>query len=145
MDNDQIENEAQAGGAPSFQGKLQLQDFMHTPPSSSPRRSTRLQPLTRSPSSTPSREPSRTPIKKDKRRKRPPTGYAPPSTYAHLPPLPDAILPNLIILFIGLVVVVLFLRGFAIVIIPVTESRTKEVGQKTALKAPFSRERLAQE
>ncbi|KAM7188738.1 tdg mug dna glycosylase [Naviculisporaceae sp. PSN 640] len=37
-------------------------------------------------------------------RKRPstPSSYAPPSKYAHLPHLPDAILPNLLILFIGL-------------------------------------------
>lgn len=86
----------------TFQGKLQLQDFMHTPPpSTSPRRSTRLsQPISNR--STPSSTPSRSPIKKERKRKRPSTGYAPPSTYAHLPPLPDAILPNLLILFIGL-------------------------------------------
>ncbi|KAL3958807.1 hypothetical protein ACCO45_006969 [Purpureocillium lilacinum] len=36
------------------------------------------------------------------KRKRASTGYAPPSTYAHLPHLPDAILPNLIVLFVGL-------------------------------------------
>ncbi|KAL3423489.1 mismatch-specific thymine-DNA glycosylate [Phlyctema vagabunda] len=33
---------------------------------------------------------------------RPPAGYAPPSTYAHLPPLPDAIAEGLLVLFIGL-------------------------------------------
>ncbi|PHH66996.1 hypothetical protein CDD81_4391 [Ophiocordyceps australis] len=29
-------------------------------------------------------------------------GYAPPSTYAHLPLLPDALAPNLLVLFVGL-------------------------------------------
>ncbi|KAI1378633.1 DNA glycosylase [Hypoxylon crocopeplum] len=37
-----------------------------------------------------------------KKRSRPSSSYAPPSTYAHLPLLPDAIAPNLLILFIGL-------------------------------------------
>lgn len=35
-------------------------------------------------------------------RKRPKTGYAPPSTYAHLPLLPDALAPNLLVFFVGL-------------------------------------------
>ncbi|KAI1326181.1 DNA glycosylase [Xylariaceae sp. FL0255] len=35
-------------------------------------------------------------------RKNVPASYAPPSTYAHLPLLPDAIAPNLLVLFIGL-------------------------------------------
>ncbi|KAI0160592.1 DNA glycosylase [Xylariaceae sp. FL1272] len=37
-----------------------------------------------------------------KKRTREPSSYAPPSTYAHLPPLVDILEPNLIILFIGL-------------------------------------------
>ncbi|KAH7027624.1 uracil-DNA glycosylase-like protein [Microdochium trichocladiopsis] len=37
-----------------------------------------------------------------KKRTRVPSGYAPPSTYAHLSQLPDALAPNLLILFIGL-------------------------------------------
>lgn len=37
-----------------------------------------------------------------KKRKRPTSGYAPPSTYAHLPLLPDAITENLLVLFVGL-------------------------------------------
>ncbi|KAI1128783.1 DNA glycosylase [Nemania abortiva] len=37
-----------------------------------------------------------------KKRNRVASGYAPPSTYAHLPPLIDVITPNLLILFIGL-------------------------------------------
>ncbi|TFB07212.1 G/U mismatch-specific uracil DNA glycosylase [Trichoderma ghanense] len=37
-----------------------------------------------------------------KTRTRPSSGYAPPSTYAHLPELPDAVAPNLLVFFIGL-------------------------------------------
>lgn len=37
-----------------------------------------------------------------KKRNRPRTGYAPPTTYAHLPQLPDALAPNMHILFCGL-------------------------------------------
>lgn len=37
-----------------------------------------------------------------KKRSRQKSGYAPPSTYAHLPLLPDALVPNLLVLFIGL-------------------------------------------
>ncbi|KAI2769581.1 DNA glycosylase [Daldinia loculata] len=37
-----------------------------------------------------------------KKPSRGPSSYAPPSTYAHLPLLPDAIAPNLLIFFIGL-------------------------------------------
>jgi thymine-DNA glycosylase len=37
-----------------------------------------------------------------KKRKRTASGYAPPSTYAHLPLLPDAIKENLLVLFVGL-------------------------------------------
>lgn len=37
-----------------------------------------------------------------KNRSRPKSGYAPPSMYAHLPLLPDALAPNLLVLFIGL-------------------------------------------
>ncbi|KAL0935245.1 g u mismatch-specific uracil dna glycosylase [Colletotrichum truncatum] len=36
------------------------------------------------------------------KRKRQASGYAPPSTYAHLPPLQDILAPNLLILFVGL-------------------------------------------
>lgn len=39
---------------------------------------------------------------KKKKRKRPTSGYAPPSVYAHLPFLPDALAPNLLVLFCGL-------------------------------------------
>ncbi|KAF4449425.1 TDG/mug DNA glycosylase [Fusarium austroafricanum] len=41
-------------------------------------------------------------VQPKKKRARPASGYAPPSTYAHLPGLPDAITHNLVVLFIGL-------------------------------------------
>ncbi|KAG7140865.1 G/U mismatch-specific uracil DNA glycosylase like protein [Verticillium longisporum] len=100
----------------SFNGRLQ--NFIHIPSStdSSPRRSVRvaatlaqagnLPPapkLQTSPSPSPSRPTKRkaSPSEGTKRKRSTPR-YAPPSTYAHLPPLPDAISPNLLILFIGL-------------------------------------------
>lgn len=123
----------------TFEGRLQLKNFMFTgasnnPSPSEPRRSQRLlapqQAISsqRSPSKSkkrkiqsqspepenpkPSRKkatpststsisqtPSPSPKKK---RTRKPSSYAPPSTYAHLPLLPDAIAPNLLILTIGL-------------------------------------------
>lgn len=52
------------------------------------------------PSSTPT--PSSTKNPKPKKRNRQKSGYQPPSVYAHLPPLPDALAPNLIALFCGL-------------------------------------------
>ncbi|KAG5998204.1 hypothetical protein E4U52_001352 [Claviceps spartinae] len=55
--------------------------------------------ITTTTSSSPS---SPTPKKRKTSRNRPPSGYAPPSQYAHLPLLPDALAPNLLILFIGL-------------------------------------------
>lgn len=56
---------------------------------------------------TPGSPPSRSDVASpspSKKRKRPnkSSGYAPPSTYAHLPLLPDAIAPNLLVLFVGL-------------------------------------------
>jgi len=49
----------------------------------------------------PAAEPSSVPTRaKNKRPKH--TGYAPPSTYAHLPPLPDTLEENLICVFIGI-------------------------------------------
>ena len=35
-------------------------------------------------------------------KRRQPKGYAPPSTYSHLPPLTDTIIPNLLCVFVGL-------------------------------------------
>ncbi|KAI0014855.1 DNA glycosylase [Xylariomycetidae sp. FL0641] len=114
---------------PSFEGRLQLKNFMFSAPdtsamSSGPRRSSRLSAATLTATSTPSASsspaagpsptsntgfdaaaaksiptPSPSPRKK---RPRPSSTYAPPSTYAHLPLLPDALAPNLLILFIGL-------------------------------------------
>ncbi|KAM0329375.1 hypothetical protein ACHAQA_004681 [Verticillium albo-atrum] len=97
----------------SFKGRLQ--SFIHVPSSADsppPRRSPRITaPLRESADSTPQPTLSPSPSRPAKRKASPSTGtkakrsssrYAPPSTYAHLPPLPDAIAPNLIILFIGL-------------------------------------------
>ncbi|KXX80157.1 G/U mismatch-specific uracil DNA glycosylase [Madurella mycetomatis] len=53
-----------------------------------------------SPSSSPAGTPTRNKAKRA--RQKVPASYAPPSTYAHLPHLPDAIAPNLLIFFIGL-------------------------------------------
>jgi thymine-DNA glycosylase len=108
---------------PSFAGRLQLSDFAYTSSGTGVRRSPRLStpisssqsPLpatsrtespgritkTRSPSNRGSSLGSASPAKK-KRSRTIPSGYAPPSVYAHLPLLPDAIAPNLLILFIGL-------------------------------------------
>lgn len=56
-----------------------------------------------SPSSTPTPGRTKNPQpKKKKKRNRPKSGYQPPSVYAHLPPLPDALAPNLLALFCGL-------------------------------------------
>lgn len=63
-----------------------------------------------SPSSSPSSTPTPGRTRKTqqqqqpspKKRKRPKSGYKPPSAYAHLPPLPDALAPNLLALFCGL-------------------------------------------
>ncbi|KAG6062156.1 hypothetical protein E4U32_002638 [Claviceps aff. humidiphila group G2b] len=66
-------------------------------PQKHPAHSTTITTTTSSPSSS-----SPTPKKRKTSRNRPPSGYAPPSQYAHLPLLPDALAPNLFILFIGL-------------------------------------------
>ncbi|KAI1064785.1 hypothetical protein LB507_000151 [Fusarium sp. FIESC RH6] len=105
----------------TFKGRLQMSDFMFksTDPTvkgeTSPiRRSSRFKPST---SSAPAASTQVNVTKKTKRRNtedkendvtpkkkraRPSSGYAPPSTYAHLPGLPDAITDNLLVLFIGL-------------------------------------------
>ncbi|KAK3984876.1 uracil-DNA glycosylase-like protein [Cladorrhinum sp. PSN332] len=104
---------------PTFEGRLKLADFMFKASSASasgpPRRSPRLTstpsvsqtetPPPPSPSSKPAsskrKAPSSAPSQSP--RKRPSSSsYAPPSRYAHLPHLPDAIAPNLLVLFIGL-------------------------------------------
>ncbi|KAJ4862865.1 uracil DNA glycosylase superfamily domain-containing protein [Trichoderma breve] len=77
----------------TFEGRLQLKKFMY--PSQQPiRRSPRFAAASESPSSSSATS--------KKKRTRPKAGYAPPSTYAHLPELPDAVAPNLLVFFIGL-------------------------------------------
>jgi len=68
------------------------------PPPSFPagRRSTRKRPVDPSTSETTSHQASLA------KKYRPSKRYAPPSTYAHLPALPDTITPNLLCLFVGL-------------------------------------------
>ncbi|KAI0903313.1 DNA glycosylase [Ustulina deusta] len=104
---------------PSFNGRLQLKNFIFDGPT---RRSPRLQvspapaalssssesasprptaAQKRKPPSRPQRQPEDDGESR-KKRSRVSSSYAPPSTYAHLPPLTDVVAPNLIILFIGL-------------------------------------------
>ncbi|KAL1857485.1 uracil DNA N-glycosylase Thp1 [Diaporthe australafricana] len=59
-------------------------------------------PFSPSPTPTPGSSTKQPPPPKTKRRKRQNAGYQPPSVYAHLPPLPDALAPNLLALFCGL-------------------------------------------
>lgn len=109
---------------PTFAGRLALQDFMFTdrPSASEPtRRSPRLSgtPTRSRPGTLPAPSTSSAPISPIPKRtlpqppspspsKRPrtstPQSYTPPTTYAHLgaSPLPDALAPNLLILFVGL-------------------------------------------
>ncbi|KKP05004.1 hypothetical protein THAR02_02868 [Trichoderma harzianum] len=106
-----------SGKPATFEGRLQLKKFMYT--SQQPiRRSPRFAAASESPSSSSAasvttssssnkRRQSATPRSassspQKKQRTRPKAGYAPPSTYAHLPELPDAVAPNLLVFFIGL-------------------------------------------
>ena len=92
----------------SFKGRLDLADFTFSPKleprDDSPRRLLRKSTFINTPpASTPKRKndglaPSPSPRKKS----RPPSGYAPPSTYAHLPELVDVLEPNLLCVFVGL-------------------------------------------
>jgi thymine-DNA glycosylase len=112
----------------TFKGQLKMTDFVFKKGGSEPdplvRRSPRLStPIRSTPSSSspataapaPSRTSSASTKRKSstkddsqlsslstKKRQRQPAGYAPPSTYAHLPLLPDAIAQNLLVLFVGL-------------------------------------------
>lgn len=91
--------------ASSFAGSLNLQAFMHAPSDKQPvRRSPRQQSSIASSQLSPKKRPSSDPSSPPKRSKRKnvPSSYAPPSTYAHLAHLPDSILENLIVLFVGL-------------------------------------------
>ncbi|CAH0029448.1 unnamed protein product [Clonostachys rhizophaga] len=109
---------------PTFEGSVNLKDFMFQGNDSYPRRSARISKSTDGPASIlprPSSPPKRkkrrarstqeadqeadplSPSKPSpKKRKRTASSYAPPSTYAHLPLLPDAITANLIVQFVGL-------------------------------------------
>ncbi|KAG8674948.1 hypothetical protein FPOAC2_00991 [Fusarium poae] len=103
----------------TFKGRLQISDFMFKSTESTSkgetpiRRSPRFNPSTSSAIATPASVTTAKRTKKreaeekenykpKKKRARPSSGYAPPSTYAHLPGLPDAIADNLLVLFIGL-------------------------------------------
>jgi G:T/U-mismatch repair DNA glycosylase len=99
---------------PSFSGRLDISNFSYTPEvsikrelSNSPRRSPRISVRGESVAAPPTlkRKPStgsaRTSVSPAKRSRKP-SGYATPSTYAHLKPLPDVLAPNLICIFVGL-------------------------------------------
>ncbi|KFA65509.1 hypothetical protein S40285_03230 [Stachybotrys chlorohalonatus IBT 40285] len=103
----------------TFKGRLQLQDYMHTASAPVLRRSPRnrstpstddgatVLPPPPPQSSTSRASPKRkaasaSPSPAKKKRSRASSGYAPPSTYAHLSLLPDAVAPNLLVFFIGL-------------------------------------------
>lgn len=96
-----------------LQQRPRLSEFLYNGPSegSGPRRSARrsassASQLPRDPAvhrPRPETETARESKKpRPKRRSRTSGGYAPPSTYAHLPLLPDAVAPNLLVLFVGL-------------------------------------------
>ncbi|KAK3187649.1 hypothetical protein K4F52_003707 [Lecanicillium sp. MT-2017a] len=116
LNEDVGHNQDDSSQTTSFKGRLQLQDFMYNG-AQSPRRSARqasaassaaASPSRRASSSTaqpqpsPSRSSSSTGAGITKKRSRKSTGYAPPSTYAHLNLLPDRALENLLVFFIGL-------------------------------------------
>ncbi|KAH6679007.1 uracil-DNA glycosylase-like protein [Halenospora varia] len=112
-ENDEATNSSSAPA--SFKGRLNLANYSFSPklkirddsPSPEPRRSIRKSSsaLSTPPISSPS--PKR---KVDglavnpspKKKSRSPSGYAPPSTYAHLPELVDILEPDLICVFVGL-------------------------------------------
>lgn len=101
-------NNSPLSKASSFPDSLQLQEFMHDPPDRAPRRSARQAASASMASATNTAKP----VSAKKRRQTSPpsqgepqrlrSGYAPPSTYAHLPLLPDTLAENLLVLFVGL-------------------------------------------
>ncbi|CAG7557176.1 unnamed protein product [Fusarium equiseti] len=124
-DDEKIHDDQNISSSPpqpaTFKGRLQMSDFMFK--STEPTVKGETSPIRRSPrfkSSTSSATVALTQVtvtKKTKRRDtedkendvtpkkkraRPSSGYAPPSTYAHLSGIPDAITDNLLVLFIGL-------------------------------------------
>ncbi|RSL64066.1 hypothetical protein CEP54_004890 [Fusarium duplospermum] len=95
----------------TFKGRLQLNDFVFKSDQTDGdrRRSPRFASSASSTSTVVSKrinnddqEDDGAKPQRKKKRARAPAGYAPPSTYAHLPGLPDAIADNLLVLFIGL-------------------------------------------
>lgn len=105
----------------SFSGSLKLQEFMYTPTEPAVRRSPRrvvtqvatthseeqlskptLKKRQSSDTSVVSTQTENGASPKKKLKRKASAGYAPPSTYAHLNHLPDAIIDNLILLFVGL-------------------------------------------
>ncbi|KAM0440932.1 hypothetical protein ACHAPT_000235 [Fusarium lateritium] len=99
----------------TFKGRLQLSEFAFQSDQDAPRRRSPRFAASVSASSASATVSKRTrdddqeeeddakpQKKKKKKRARAAAGYAPPSTYAHLPGLPDAIADNLLVLFIGL-------------------------------------------
>lgn len=95
--------------APSFKGRLNLSSFTFRSATSAKKESASpspSKPLSGSfhPSTSAETKKRKTdaPTKSPSKRAKSSSGYAPPSTYAHLPSLPDRILPNLIVLFVGL-------------------------------------------
>src|SRR4030088_787678 len=108
--------ESSLNRSPSFRGRLDMSTFAFKPKpsiqaevsSGSRRGSPRLSnsngrtpssspgPITKRKASSVAASPSRA------KKSRSPAGYPPPSKYAHLPLLPDVIIPNLICIFVGL-------------------------------------------
>lgn len=118
MDVKDNETDVSAGltSAPaSFKGRLNLADYAFSPkptnkavPSSSqPRRTLQSSASAPPPHLSPSPSPKRksntlAPSPSPRKKPRSPSGYAPPSTYAHLPELRDVLSPDLICVFVGL-------------------------------------------
>lgn len=116
MPNQEDDHKVLQPGSPvaTFEGRLKLGDFMYSsgpsePSESLPRRSprrlpsaTNTTPQQPSPGVASKRKALATSSPSKKKRSRTASGYAPPSTYAHLPLLPDAVAPNLLVFFIGL-------------------------------------------
>ena len=96
---------------PSFKGRLNLANFKFSSKlepkddSQEPRRSLRKSSsaIDGHPTTSPKhKNDGLAPSPSPKRKSRPPSGYAPPSTYAHLPELVDVLEPNLLCVFVGL-------------------------------------------
>ena len=99
-------------GPATFDGRLNLASYTFSPkldineegPLSSPQKPIRNSP-TRVPLASPNPKRKLTsliPSPLSRKKVKSPSGYAPPSTYAHLPELQDVLEPNLICVFVGL-------------------------------------------